>query len=224
MGAATANREVNPMTSGKTNDLYRLQKKDIHRAALMLADAFQHDPVWNMVFGDTTLAQRAYAFETPVRYGLKYGEVYAPSETLEGVAAWLPGTVADMTFWRILRSGALWSGMKLGAQIMGKMQPVFRPIQIDRRETMRGKSYLYLQIIGVAPDFQGQGFAGKLLRALIEKSAQAGVSLYLETETEANVSMYEHFGFTVVKEIVLPIINLPMWEMTRMIASRPVLS
>jgi hypothetical protein len=62
------------MTSGKTNDLYRLQKKDIRRAALMLADAFQHDPVWNIVFGDTTLAQRAYAFETPVRYGLKYGK------------------------------------------------------------------------------------------------------------------------------------------------------
>ena len=77
------------------------------------------------------------------------------------------------------------------------------------------KFYGYLQVIGVAPVFQGQGFAGKLLRALIERCEQTGVSIYLETETEANVSMYEHFGFTVIKKIKLPIIDLPMWEMTR---------
>ena len=199
----------------KLDNLYRVQKKDIHRAAIVLVDAFQHDPVWNAVFGDATLAQRAYAFETPVRYCLKYGEVYAPSEALEGVAAWAPGMLADMTFWRILRSGAFWSGMKIGARIAGQMQPIFRPIETDRRENMSGKSYLYLQIIGVAPAFQGQGFASKLLRAFIEKSEQTGVSLYLETETESNVSLYEHFGFTVIKKIVLPTINLPMWEMVR---------
>jgi GNAT superfamily N-acetyltransferase len=180
-----------------------------------LAGAFQRDPVWSAVFGDATPEQRAYAFETPVRYGLKYGEVYASSELLEGVAVWMPGALADMTFWRILRSGAFWPGMKIGVTLANKLQPIFRPIELDRRAYIGGKPYLYLQIIGVAPAFQGQGFGGQLLRALVEKSEQTGVSLYLETETEANVSMYEHFGFTVIKKIVLPIIDLPMWEMTR---------
>ncbi|MBN1815295.1 MAG: GNAT family N-acetyltransferase [Anaerolineae bacterium] len=202
------------MSNGLDN-LYRLQKKDVPQAAIVLADAFQHDPVWNAVFGDATLAQRAYAFETPIRYGLKYGEVYAPSDAMEGVAAWFPGELADMTVWRILRSGAFWSGMKIGARIARKMQPIFRPIETDRRENMSGEPYIYLQVIGVAPTFQGQGLAGELLRALIEESEQIGVSLYLETETEANVSMYEHFGFAVIKQIVLPVIDLPMWEMTR---------
>jgi ribosomal protein S18 acetylase RimI-like enzyme len=201
--------------SNKPDSLYRLQARDVHRAALMLADAFQLDPVWNAVFGEATPAQRAYAFETPVRYCLKYGEVYAPSEALGGVAAWMPGALADMNLWRILRSGALWPAMKIGVQLAGNMQPIFRPIELDRRAYIGGKPYLYLQIIGVAPAFQGQGLGGQLLRALIEKSEQTGVPLYLETETEANVSMYEHFGFTVIKKIVLPIIDLPMWEMTR---------
>jgi ribosomal protein S18 acetylase RimI-like enzyme len=201
--------------SNKPDSLYRLQARDVHRAALMLADAFQLDPVWNAVFGEATPAQRAYAFETPVRYCLKYGEVYAPSEALGGVAAWVPGALADMTLWRILRNGALWPGMKTGVQLARKMQPIFRPIELDRKAFIGGKPYTYLQIIGVAPAFQGQGFGGQLLRALIKRSEQAGVSLYLETETEANVSMYEHLGFTVIKKIVLPIIDLPMWEMTR---------
>lgn len=195
--------------------LYPLQKKDIRPAAMMLADAFQPDPVWSAVFGDIALAKKTCAFETPVRYGLTYGEVYAPSPALEGVAAWVPGALADMTFWRILRSGALLSGMKIGAQVTKRMLPIFRPVEIARQENMKGKRYFYLQILGVAPAFQGQGFAGKLLRAFIEKSEQTGVALYLETETEANVSMYEHFGFRVIKKTLLPVINLPMWEMTR---------
>jgi len=199
----------------KLDGLYRVQRKDIPQAAAVLADAFQHDPVWSAVLCDTSPAQRAYAFQTPVRYGLKYGEVYAASEDLEGVAAWVPGALAEMTLWRILRCRALWAGMRLGAGLARKLPLIFRQIDVDRKEHMRGRSFVYLQVIGVAPIHQGQGYGGTLLRALIEKSERTGLPLYLETETEDNVSMYERFGFQVVKEIVLPIINLPMWEMTR---------
>jgi ribosomal protein S18 acetylase RimI-like enzyme len=201
--------------TGKLDDLYRVQKKDVRRAGEVLTDAFQHDPVWNAIFDGVSPERRIGAFETPVRYCLKYSEVYAPSPALESVAAWVPGALADMTFWRMIRCGAIWSGMKMGMTATRKMMSVFTPIEADRKATMQGKFFIYLLIIGVAPQFQGQGFAGKLLRALIEKSEQAGVPIYLETETENNVRMYEHFGFEVVKEIILPIINLPMWELTR---------
>jgi ribosomal protein S18 acetylase RimI-like enzyme len=201
--------------AGKLDNLYRLQKKDARRAGAVLTEAFQHDPVWNAVFDGVAPERRTGAFETPVRYGLKYGEVYAPSAALEGVAVWVPGEFADMTPWRVLLSGAMWAGLRMGITATRKMLPVFAPIEKDRRATMQGKSYLYLLVIGVAPQFQRQGFAGKLLRALIDKSERAGVSIYLETETESNVRMYEYFGFEVIREMVLPIINLPMWELTR---------
>jgi ribosomal protein S18 acetylase RimI-like enzyme len=203
------------MMSRQLDSLYRVRKKDVPQAGAVLADAFQHDPVWNAIFGDAKRAQRAYAFETPVRYCRRYGEVYAPTVNLEGVAAWVPGALADMTLWRVLRSGAFLAGMKLGAPLARSMAPIFKPIEIDRKRNMQGKSYIYLQVIGVAPTFQGQGFGGTLLRALIERSEGAGMPLYLETETEDNVRMYERFGFQVVKEIVLPIVDLPMWEMVR---------
>jgi ribosomal protein S18 acetylase RimI-like enzyme len=85
----------------------------------------------------------------------------------------------------------------------------------DRKEHMRGKSFLYLFIIGVATEFQGQGFGGKLLRALIDTCDISGNSIYLETEIEQNVKLYEKFGFNTVKHITLPIVNHPMWEMVR---------
>jgi ribosomal protein S18 acetylase RimI-like enzyme len=201
--------------TGKLDDLYRLQKEDARRAGAVLTAAFEHDPVWSAIFEGVASELRIGAFETPVRYCMKYGEVYAPSAALEGVAAWVPGELADMTPWRMLLSGAIWSGMKMGMTATRKMMPVFAPMEKDRKATMQGKSFIYLLIIGVAPQFRGQGFAGKLLRALIDKSERAGVPIYLETETESNVRMYEHFGFEVVKKIVLPVINLPMWELTR---------
>ena len=125
-------------------------------------------------------AQRAYAFETPVRYCLKYGEVYAPSEALEGVAAWAPGALADMTLWRILRSGAFWPGMKIGTRIARKMQPIFRPIETDRKAHMSGRSYIYLQVIGVAPAHQGQGFGAQLLRVPLDIIGNSEFALYTD--------------------------------------------
>ena len=201
--------------SSKLDDLYQVQKKDAPRAGEVLASAFERDPVWQVLFQDATPTQRVAAFEAPVRYCLKYGQVYAPSAALEGVAAWTPGELANMTPWRMLLSGAIWSGMRMGATLGKQMMQVFAPIKADREATMRGQAYIYLLVIGVAPQFQRQGHAGKLLRALFAESERAQVPIYLETQTESNVQLYEHFGFEVVKEMVLPLVALPMWEMVR---------
>jgi ribosomal protein S18 acetylase RimI-like enzyme len=199
----------------KRNEIYPIQKKDIRRAAAVLADAFQRDPVWNAILSDATVEQREAAFQTPVRYGLKYGEIYAPSENLEGIASWVPGKLSNMTVWRVLLSGALWPGLKLGPSVAKKMGPIFGPIETDRKAHMAGRPFIYLQILGVAPAYQGRGYGGKLIRSLIESSEQARLPIYLETETEGNVRLYEHFGFRVLQQITLPLIDLPMWEMVR---------
>ena len=180
-------------------------------------DAFQHDPILNAVSERIPgLAHKINAiFEIPLRHCLKFGEVFATSEKLEGLAAWVMGASADMTVWRLLRSGALIPGMKIGPKQALMMYAALRQREKDRREIMQGRAYRYLQIIGVATVYQGQGYGGMLLRALIEKSDGDGLPVYLETETERNVNMYKRFGFEVIKEIALPVIHLPMWEMVR---------
>ena len=73
--------------------LYRVQKRDITQAGKVLADAFQHSPVWIKICeGESDLEKRFRAlFEVTVRHCLTYGEVFAISERLEGVIAWVPG-------------------------------------------------------------------------------------------------------------------------------------
>ena len=197
--------------------LYRVQKRDIVRASKVLAGAFQRDPLWNKIYvGDPDIRKRFHAlFEGGVRYCLKYGEVYAPSENLEGVIGLVPGKYADMNAWRAIRSGTIGVGMRMGLNTAMKMGTIFKSVVGDRCEHMAGCAFLYVLVFGVATELQGKGFGRKLMDAAIEKSEREGLHLYLETETEENVKMYEHFGFRLLKRVNLPIVGLPMWEMVR---------
>lgn len=197
--------------------LYKLEKDDLHRVGPVLADAFSYDPVWTKVFaGEKRVGPKLRAFfETPVTYFHKYGEVYASSEHLEGIAAWGSGKYTEMSFWRTLRSGALKPGLGIGLSIMWKMRPVFQ-LEKDRLQYMQGRPHAYLAVIGVSSAHQGKGLGGKLIRGFIDACEARGEAAYLDTETEGNVAMYEQYGFEVIKEVRLGgCINLPMWAMVR---------
>jgi ribosomal protein S18 acetylase RimI-like enzyme len=195
--------------------LYPLRKQDVEPAGQVLTEAFQGDPVFDAIFAEAAPEQRQAFFTTPVQYTLKYGQACASSSQLEGFAGWVPGKYAKMTVPRLIFSGAFFTGMKMGPEISQKLATIFNPIDQARKEFMHGRDYLYLVIIGVAPQHQGHGFGRQLLNALIAESEQAGLPIFLETETEENVSIYEHFGFKAIEKAILPLINLPMWEMLR---------
>ena len=208
-------RGVDWIMSGQTENLYRLRRQDVSKAGAVLTDAFRHDPLWRKLLAGSQARQTRGLFEIPVRYCLKYGQVCAVSENLEGVIAWVSGHLADMPIWRLVASGAIWPGLRVARLMAPQMAPVFMPIEADRKANMLGRPYIYLPVLGVAQAYQGQGFGGKLLSALVSESEQAGLPLYLETETESNVRWYERFGFKTVKQITLSRLDLPLWEMVR---------
>jgi ribosomal protein S18 acetylase RimI-like enzyme len=197
--------------------LHTLRRIDVRRAASVLADAFQHDPVWRKVFeGVTKFADRFRAFfESPLRICLRYGGVYATSGALEGVAAWLPGRHADVTLLRALLSGAAVCGLRIGMDVMRWMKTIGDILTPDRKVHMAGRDYRYLLVIGVATRHQGAGLGTAMVRALTGRCDRDGTWLYLETETERNARLYQKHGFHVLQRIVLPQIDLPMWELAR---------
>jgi GNAT superfamily N-acetyltransferase len=158
--------------------------------------------------------RRAF-FETPVRYGLKYGNVYASSPALEGVAVWVPGRLSDMSVWRMLRCGALRVTLGVGMDTMRKMKVIPDTLVPDRKRHMKGREYVYLMVIGVARAHQGKGIGTRLMRAITSECDAAGLPLYLETETEANLPFYAKHGVEVLDRVQIPRLNLPMWEMAR---------
>ena len=73
----------------------------------------------------------------------------------------------------------------------------------------------FLQAIGVAPQFQGRGYSGRLLRGMLGRIDEAGLPCYLETIEEQNIRLYEHFGFVLTEESAIPETNLTNWVMLR---------
>lgn len=73
----------------------------------------------------------------------------------------------------------------------------------------------FLQTIGIAPQFQGKGYAGKLLRPILSRINEEGLPCYLETLDEQNVSLYEYFGFKIVDKSNVPETSLTNWAMLR---------
>jgi len=197
--------------------LHKLQKNEIRKASVILADAFQSDPLWNKIFENEINKSKKYPLvsELLLRYCFKYGEIFSSSENFEGIMALTPGKFSYMTMWRLIRSYAIFPFMQLGGNVGRRISLAFAPMETDRKKYMRQNSFIYLHIIGVSTENQGKGHGGKLLRELNEMSDQAEIPIYLETETETNVKVYKKFGFKILNQRMLPVVNLPVWEMKR---------
>jgi ribosomal protein S18 acetylase RimI-like enzyme len=193
------------------SELYKIQKKDLKTAVNVLANAFSKDSMWKEIFNDED--KNRILTEVMVRFCLKYGSVLATSDKVEGVMAITPHDT-DMTTWRIIRSGSFFLSLKISKEAK-KMEILSNAVE-EAKKSLNLDPYIHLLIMGVSQEFQGKGFGGKLLRALLEKAETEKKSIYLETQKEENVTFYEKYGFSVKKKIILPEpLNLPMWLMLR---------
>jgi len=73
----------------------------------------------------------------------------------------------------------------------------------------------YLHIMGVDSLYQKKGYASLLLRTKLSEIDEQNMPCYIETHSEKNVPMYEHFGFEVVEKTFLPKSDVSVWGMLR---------
>ena len=73
-------------------DLYLLQKKDLKKAANVLTRAFHNDPLICLIYpnDEERIKYSPSLWEFLSLDGIRSGEVYSPSENIEGIAKWLP--------------------------------------------------------------------------------------------------------------------------------------
>ena len=74
---------------------------------------------------------------------------------------------------------------------------------------------LYLSHIGVAPERQGEGLGGALMRDGLSHADDRGVPTWLETSRVENVAYYERFGFRQVADEDAPDAGPHIWFMGR---------
>ena len=75
------------------------------------------------------------------------------------------------------------------------------------------EKHYYLDTLGVSPKYWNQGLASKLVKPFLQKAEKESKSVYLETMTERNVGMYEHFGFKNMEHAYFPKQDLSVWAL-----------
>jgi len=202
--------------SDDLKNLVPLNKSDIKAAAEVLTRAFRNYPLLQYGFPDELEREKiaSYFFQYVLSYCVRYGEVYATSPNLEGIAAWLTSDYFPMTFWKLIRSVSL--PVTFGFVRGGGARLKHAGDYIDSmHKRLAPFKHWFFQTIGVDPQFQGKGYAGKLIRAMLARIDKEGLPCYLETLDETNVRLYEHFGFRVIEKSVIPETKLTNWAMLR---------
>jgi ribosomal protein S18 acetylase RimI-like enzyme len=205
-------------------ELYQLTKRDLKKAAGVLTKAFHNDPLVVLVYPNEEERKKysPYLWESLLKDGIRYGEVYAPTSKIEGTAKWLPPGKEHMGIWRSIRSGALKMSSVMKRQKDERVLPMRKIAEITGEITKLHKELVkephwYLANIGIDPEYQGKGFGSKLIKPMLERIEIEGFPVFLETNFEGNVALYEHLGFKVIDERVVGDSDITNWAMIKRI-------
>jgi len=194
------------------NSICRLKRTQLKPAVAMRNRAFRRYPL--NAYLTPGESKNPDIFLPVVRYGLLFGEAYATSPNLEGVAVWLPSEKARRTIWRRVMSGDFSMLSFRARKIRARLAALLEYSEsVHRRRAPF--PHLYLQIIGVDPVHQGKGYGSILMKSMFERIDKSRLPCYLETHATENVAIYQSQGFKVVEEGTVPGSRVKAWAMLR---------
>jgi len=195
--------------------LLKLEKKYIKPVSLMLSRAFKDDMKDLFPDSEERRVKTPYVHEFYLLRHYSDSRAFMVSPQLEGIAVWMRSDRRKKGhFWRVLTSGAIWPAIKIGIKALREMQ-AYDQYRERKHKELAPNRHWYLAVLAVDPRHQGKGYASKLLNEMLSNIDEEGLHCYVETEGGKNVSMYQHFGFEVVDEFVVPGTNDKLVAMLR---------
>ncbi|MCC5935236.1 MAG: GNAT family N-acetyltransferase [Candidatus Cyclonatronum sp.] len=204
--------------------MYTIEHKTIQTAARVLAGSFAGDPgTAGTLEGlpsekKTKLLNRHAVLH--IRYAAKQGLLHLLDDDPR---AFMIGGESS--------AESLYAELKLKLKIVLISLPVlgfrdfFRLIQNTRKlaaandlswyKGLVPKRHYRLKIIAVDPSLRGTGAFRRLITPALEHADKHGLPVVLETHNPANVGLYEHFGFELVKTLGSPGLALEQFCMVR---------
>ena len=149
-------------------------------------------------------------------YGIKNGLAYATSKNLEGITIWLPPSKTYPSTWTMMRYGGFYAMRKVGLKIkaMKRTMTIFS-YEEERHKHLVLYDHWYFQNIAVKPEEQGKGCGGLLISTMLKTIESDGLPVYVETNTEKAMSIYQKYGFEILKHEIIPETPVPLWCMLR---------
>ena len=195
--------------------LYIVGKEDLDRLAEVAADAYRDYPLHNWF---TKGKYDAKASELLMKVTLKTmtedALIYADSEEINGFAAWLPFGFEGNKTLPFLKNGGLKLFLHSGVGFIGRLL-TYEKYAMGLKKEFTDNYDWYLFNLSIKKDAQGKGIASKLMRPMLQFCDDEKMVAYLETNKEANVGLYQHYGFDLMKEELIPTSSVTHYAMVR---------
>ena len=170
--------------------------------------ALEDDPFYRSIcapyYSDTVRRRAVLAkyFDYSIQEGRKLGRCIHLADETRGVAVWLLPQSS-----RLESQAAQRKRTFLHAALSPKgCENYYRIIEFmsAKSASLVDEAAWYLSIVAVDPAAQGQGLGRKLLEPTITEADHAGVTCYLETFSQRNLSFYQRLGFSAAARFTEP--------------------
>ena len=184
--------------------LYIIEKKDIDRLAEVSVDAYQDYPLHNwLTKGKYDPVASNLLMKITLKTMTEDAIIYADSEEMNGFAAWLPFGFSGNKTMPFLLNGGLKLVFHSGFGMIGRLLK-YENYAMNLKKEFTDNYDWYLFNLSIKKDAQGKGIASKLMRPMLQFCDDERMVAYLETNKEANVGLYKHYGFDLMKEELIP--------------------
>ena len=184
-------------------------KSFLESAANCLVDAFNDDPVFNVLYGEKwNDSYSRYMFRKAISIiPFKTQECILDStEQVVCCAIWEDPNPSIFIHFKYL--GFMVGSMKhLGWALTKRSMKMYE--KLEQKKKQHAPTAYYLIAIGTAASAQGKGLGSELIQVGLERANKLGVPCYLESTNPRNVPFYERHGFKTV-ELYYPLENDPV--------------
>lgn len=200
----------------KTNQLYRVEAKDIDKLKQLLTECFENDPLYVSLIPKTEIRKKLMPeiMHCDLDELFDTCEIYADSPELNGIIVISDETEAYNPL-RYYWKETLYA-LKLFACVITQ-DPSFETcrnffagreyLDSSWTEDLDDEKRLHVEYFAVRPQMRGCGIASKLMKETQRYARRHKLAVSLETHNVKNVGMYEHYGFRVFRTIQK---NLPI--------------
>ena len=195
--------------------LYIVEKKDLDRLAEVAADAYRDYPLHNwFTNGKYDKVASKLIMQISLKTMTEDAVIYADSEEMNGFAVWLPFGFSGSKTLPFLMNGGLQLILHSGPGIIGRLL-TYETYAMNLKKQFTDNYDWYLYNLSIRTDAQGKGIASKLMRPMLRFCDDERMTAYLETNKEANVGLYRHYGFDLMKEELIPKTPVTHYAMVR---------
>ena len=195
--------------------LYIAEEKDVERLAQVAEDAYQDYPLHNWFMGGSYDPKASrLLMQVTLKTMTKNAVIYADSEEINGFAAWLPFGFTGNKALPFLMKGGMSLILHSGFGIIGRLS-AYEAYAMGLKKEFTGHDDWYLYNLSVKKDAQGKGIASRLMRPMLQFCDEERMPAYLETNKAANVGIYQHYGFDLMRDEQIPKSTVMHYAMVR---------